>query len=356
MKTQSEDRTSKAFRAYVSEPITRCPPREKGRIRSLVLKLEETLAKPPYQTRLYIPSLVTSPEVRGQMTAEHVYLLDRIRVVESDFMIVIADHTSFGIGGEVEMATSLGKPVIIFSRAEKLSRFLLGTPSNASRHFGLGDYLRYRDWRDLKPRLLPLVEKVLAELEPSRHSGIPFFDVGKQVRAVRKGRQMSIEDLAAKTGLRPGQLRLLEKPLEIMRRELKAYEAGDQAIDLGLIDFTPHQLEELANIGLPALHRLIVALEVPLATLLGENPGRESKGPQRIAASRKARLAEIRTHQLRLKAATYHISFREYQALEKLLIDTFLDQHPLAADRSLQVIDEKEFLDALAKVRVTPLH
>jgi hypothetical protein len=37
------------------------------------------------------------------MTAEHVYLLDRIRVVESDFMLVVADHASFGIGGEVEL-------------------------------------------------------------------------------------------------------------------------------------------------------------------------------------------------------------------------------------------------------------
>lgn len=67
------------------------------------------------------------------MTPEHVYLLDRIRVVEADYMIVIADHTSFGVGGEVEIATSLGKPVVIISREEKLSRFLTGTPANAVR-------------------------------------------------------------------------------------------------------------------------------------------------------------------------------------------------------------------------------
>lgn len=52
-------------RAYVSEPITRCPPREKGRIRTLISKMRDCLAGPPFATRLYVPSEITSPEVAG---------------------------------------------------------------------------------------------------------------------------------------------------------------------------------------------------------------------------------------------------------------------------------------------------
>ncbi|MDJ0836412.1 MAG: helix-turn-helix transcriptional regulator [Acidobacteriota bacterium] len=341
--------------AYVSEPITRCPPREKGRIRNLVEKMGKALADPPFHTRLYIPSLVTSPEVRDTMTAEHVYLLDRIRVVESNFMLVCADHTSFGIGGEVEMATSLGKPIIIFSREETLSRFLVGTPSNAVKaHLGKY-YIQYREWRDLKPQIFEMVEKVLTELEnATSSSGIPFTDVGKQLRKWRTKRKMSIEELADTTGLRPEHLTLLEKPFDTIREELAEYEDSD--IDLGKIDFTQQQIEELSNIGLPALHKLAVALEVTLGTLLGETGG--VGGASKVAQTQRRRVREIREENLQRRAAQFDITFRQYEALHKMLVDDILDQFAGTArerSRSLQIIGEKEFVDALAAIRNTRL-
>ena len=344
------------YLAYVSEPITRCPPREKGRISNLVKKIQEALAQPPYGTRLYIPSLVTSPGVRSKMRAEDVYLLDRIRVVESDFMLVVADHTSFGIGGEVEMATSLGKPVIIFSRSKELSRFLIGTPSNAVRALeGRGDYyLPYRDWRDLKLRLLPLVEKVIEELKPSKHGGIPLCDVGKQIRETRRNRQMSIESLAQKTGLRPSQLEMLEKPFEVVQKELAAYRK-DEDINLGAISFTPHQVEELANIGLPALHKIAVALEVPISSILGGGQA-SIKGAAKLAEAQRRRISELRTENLMHRAAQYDVTFREYQKLHDQLVKKFLANFiktSASKAKDLQVIQQKDFIDALAQVRGT---
>ena len=343
------------YLAYVSEPITRCPPREKGRIRNLIEKMSREMAEEPFLTQLYIPSMVTSPEVRDEMTAEHVYLLDRIRVVESDFMLVVADHASFGIGGEVEMATSLGKPVIIFSRDDTLSRFLVGTPANASRaHNGLS-YLKYREWRDLKPKLFEVVEKVLAELQPALRGGIPFVDVGKQLSKLLRKRKMSVEDLAASTGLRPRHLTLLEKPFDVIREELAAYEDAD--IDLGAIDFTPHQIEELANFGLPALHKLAVALEVSVSTLLGDQ-GETIRGASGVAATQRRRLREIRTEGLNRRAAQYDVTYREYETLKQHLVDEVVDGFvgaSLDRARNLQIVDRKEFLDALANVRGTVL-
>ena len=341
--------TNPKNRAYVSEPITRCPPREKGRIRTLVTKMSEALAE-TFGTELYIPSLVTSPEVRDTMTAEHVYLLDRIRVVESDFMLVCADHTSFGIGGEVEMASSLSKPIIIFSRDETLSRFLVGTPCNVVRDFYDEPYIRYRDWRELKTKLFPLIEKVLADLEPAKRSGIPHTDVGKQLRKWREKRGRRIAELADLTGLRPEHLTLLEKPFEVIRSELAAYEDTD--IDLGKIDFTPHQIEELANIGLPALHKLAVALECSLAELLGES-GTGAAGAARLAKKQENRLREIRTEQLARRAAQFDITYRQYQVLSVKLVDEVVDRFagsPRGRARELQVIGEKELLDALADI------
>jgi len=338
-------------RAYVSEPITRCPPREKGRIRTLVSKMQDALAEEPFWTDLYIPSLVTSPEVRDTMTAEHVYLLDRIRVVESDFMLVCADHTSFGIGGEVEMASSLGKPIIIFSREDTLSRFLVGTPCNAARaHLGR-HYLSYRDWRDLKPQLFDLIEKVLKDLEPARRVGIPHTDVGKQLRNWRKKRKLSVEELAATTGLRPEHLTLLEKPFEVIRSELAEYQDTD--IDLGKIDFTPMQVEELANIGLPALHKLAVALECTITQLLGE-PSKGMGGASKVAENQRERLREVRTEHLQRRAQQFDVTFRQYEALKKTLVDAVVDSFsgaPRGRARELQIIGEREFLDALAALR-----
>ena len=350
---QSDPGQETRYMAYVSEPITRCPPREKGRIKNLVQKLSHTLAGPPFETRLYIPSLVTSPGVRTKMMPEHVYLLDRIRVVESDYMLVAADHTSFGIGGEVEMATSLGKPVVIFSREAVLSRFLVGTPSNLVHALGQKSYfIQYREWRDLWPQLRPVLDAVTAVLhEPRVHSQV-FRNVGQKVRELRLRRGFSIEALAARTGLRPAQLRILEKPFEEIRRELAAYQdVGD--LDLAAINLMPHQLEQLTNIGLAALESLAIALEVTVGNLIGEVGGR-SKGPSREAKDRVSQLEAARLASLESRAAQYDVTFREFERVRALLVDQKMEHLGGARGsvrRRHESISEQEFLDALQQVR-----
>ncbi len=338
-------------KAYISEPITRCPPREKGRIRTLVGKISETLRDEPFLTECYIPSLVTSPEVRAHMRPEHVYLLDRIRVVESDLMLVAADHTSFGIGGEVEMATSLGKPVIIFSRAKRLSRFLTGTPANVAAEAGENGYLRYRDWRDLKPRLLPLVERAFDRSEPMRH--LTFWDVGARVRHLRNRRKMTVETLSERTGIGVPQLRLLEKSIDELRAELEAYDDQDD-MDLGAINLTPFQVEQVANISLPTLHRLATALEAHVTELLGEGaPTQPAKSAAREAETWRQLLAKARAESLKARAAQYDVTFREYEHLRAELVDAFIQGQPIHAKRNavLQTVLEQDFIHALSKLR-----
>ena len=343
-------------KAYVSEPITRCPPREKGRIKTLIGKMRESLAQAPYMTHLYVPSEITSPEVRGNMTPEHVYLLDRIRVVEADYMIVIADHTSFGVGGEVEIATALGKPVVIISREEKLSRFLTGTPANVVR--ALDDenfYFHYRDWRDLKPRLLPVVKRILDEPSSKTRLETPFWDVGKQLRKIRREQGLTVEQVAERSGLRVPHLLFLEKSLDEIRVELEVYQDPDR-LDFGPINMAPYQLEQLTNIGLPVLHRLAVALDVSPARLMGDTSAAPvpRKGPKRETRTKIKRIEDGRVSSLKGRAAQYDVTFREYERLREILVTRFIEElehHNKKPSQRQQVIHEKEFLDALSDVR-----
>lgn len=340
--------------AYISEPITRCPPREKGRLKNLVTKIAQAIEAPPYATRLYIPSLVTAPEIRGQMLPEHVYLLDRIRVVEADYMLVAADHTSFGIGGEVEMATSLGKPVIIFSRDQKLSRFLIGTPANVVHGRDPHQYyLKYRDWRDLKGPLLETIESLLPDLQAPRAPGLSFQDIGQRIKVLRTQRNMTREMLANRAGLRPAQLSLLEQPFDVIRKELEAYH-NEADLDLGSIQLTPHQLEQLTHVSIAALNRLADVLGISLVDLIRDSgSSRSAKGPGKQGDNRASHLRKLREASLKVRAAQFDITFREYERLYQSLVETYLvTPGKYRQDSSNpRVISEKEFMDALAQAR-----
>lgn len=338
------------YRAYLSEPITRCPKREKGRIRTLVQKITDALKVTPYDTSVYVPSLVTSPEKRAHMTPEHVYLLDRLRIVEADYVLVVADHTSFGIGGEVELATSLGKPVIFFSRAEKLSRFLIGTPVNINRvRFEGRHFIRYRDWRDLKASLLPLIEDVLNTLDRSEAMHIPHWDIGQRLKSLRLRRELSHEELADRAGLLPQQLRLWEMSLDEVRTEFDHYQS-DQASEIGEIQLNFRQIEQLANPGLDALHRLCFTLDVGIAELVGETADQvPAQGPAKIAGAFQRQVRSARLESLALRAEQFDITFREFTELKRILIEE--PQQLSYAGKTLNHLPEGEFLDALRSIR-----
>ncbi|PIE90602.1 MAG: hypothetical protein CR997_05005 [Acidobacteria bacterium] len=357
-----KDIQNHTFRAYLSEPITRCPVREKGRIQRLVAQLQSALKEPPYSTQLYIPSLISDPTVRTHLTPEHVYLLDRIRIVEADYLLVLADHTSFGVGGEVEMATNLGKPIIIFSREKKLSRFLLGTPANAHM-VHLKDkesndetnpyYIQYTNWRDLKTPLLRLVRQVIqSPVLKNRH--LPFWDVSSNLKEARKAKGWSKEILAAKAGILLPQLILWEKSLEEIVSELQAYQQAGQ-LDLDPIELNSSQLELLTNPSLNALHKLSFALGISMNDLLGDETELiKEKGPSRINRQLKTQLIRSREEVLEQRAFQFDVTFREYKALRTIFIANFietLDHTMLSSAHKLDRIDEQRFHEQLQKLR-----
>lgn len=343
------------FRAYVSEPITRCSKREKGRIKTLVRRMAEFLTQPPFETSLYIPSLVTAPEIRSQMWEEDVYLLDRIRVVQADYLLVVADETSFGIGGEVELASALGKPVVFMSRADRLSRFMLGVSGNAVKaHVGV-PYLRYREWRDLKPQLIEVLPPILESVAMVETNELPLWDFGHHLKRWREQRGLSVETLARRSGLASAQIRAFEMSMEEIRRRLSVYEDEMGTLGLSQIQLTPRQREQLLNPGLDALHRLADALNVPLAQLVGE-PERimMRKGPARVSQGLKAQVKENRLDSLSLKAEQFDLTYREFLALKSRLVDEFAENAPdgfWQSHRKVYTISDEEVAACLASLR-----
>lgn len=51
------------------------------------------------------------------MKPEEIYVLDRWRIAESDFVVMNMDQPAFGVGEEAEMACSMGIPIIAFHYA-----------------------------------------------------------------------------------------------------------------------------------------------------------------------------------------------------------------------------------------------
>jgi hypothetical protein len=95
---------------------------------------------------------------------------------------------------------------------------------------------------------------------------------------------------------------------------------------------------------------------IVFAELIGDvkTPPAPLKGPRRETEDKLDRIAEARTASLKARAAQYDITFREYDKLHKELVEKFVDQlalHNRKIARKHQLIQEQEFLDALASVR-----
>ena len=103
------------YRAYMSSALTGFPsltPEDEVKTRNEVLKLNFDIQKilKSVNIELYLPQESSNPASSHDdgLNSDEVYLLDRWRVAESDFMILNADNLSFGVGQEMEIANSIG--------------------------------------------------------------------------------------------------------------------------------------------------------------------------------------------------------------------------------------------------------
>lgn len=83
----------------------------------------------PLNVSLYLPHKHSDPDHNADLEAETVHNIDRLKVTDSDFLIVCADIPSLGVGQELEIATQAGIPAIAYKhKTTRTSRMFLGNP------------------------------------------------------------------------------------------------------------------------------------------------------------------------------------------------------------------------------------
>lgn len=84
-----------------------------------------------YGVYVYQPRRFTDPLLHSSVDPVLVYLTDRRRVSDTDVLFVVVNKPSFGVGQEIEIAASYGRPVILLVRSGVIiSRMVTGSFSN----------------------------------------------------------------------------------------------------------------------------------------------------------------------------------------------------------------------------------
>ncbi|MEW6499149.1 MAG: protein kinase, partial [Cyanobacteriota bacterium] len=101
-----------------------------------------------YDVYAHQPRKATDPILNKDIEPRKVYHFDRKRVLDADLLIILANYASFGVGQEIEIASSFGTPTILIAREGiSISRMVLGSFLNL-----VGD-IRYSSPEDLEKKL-----------------------------------------------------------------------------------------------------------------------------------------------------------------------------------------------------------
>lgn len=271
------------WHAYMSSALTISDAKERDRIKYVNEIVADALKKTG--TFVYLPQLYSDPSRGDKMRPEEIYILDRWRIAESDFVIMNLDLPSFGVGQEAEIACAAGIPIIAFHYAgSQVSRIIRGVPALFS-----GDaadrpseqVVVYSDqigYSDLLDRLVAAVQRVQGKLRTQREFPLPRFS--ELLAAVMRSRGWTVEDLAREAGFTEpfvGSLLQDYKSVENMLAPYGILEAK------GLRKIHDNKF---LNPGLWVLQRLASALGVSLSALIGEPQTERIWHEPLIAASR----------------------------------------------------------------------
>lgn len=253
------------FRAYMSSGLTNVPEDKIGGLERL---LEQLFIEVFYPLRifLYLPHIWSNPLHSTDMSAEDVHILDRIRIAESDFLVLCADYPSFGAGQEFEIAQAMGLRTIVFRHATtRVSRMLLGghtihVPSGDNRPAS-ETILTYTSDIDLKAQLGSRVQELREHLPEFQTDDSTRRGLSATLRHHMLGR--SVDELASETGMSPAFIRHVMSNPETLTTVLKRHK---------LPQFTSADVTKYVNPGLWVLLKLCRALNLTWEDLLGHIP------------------------------------------------------------------------------------
>jgi transcriptional regulator with XRE-family HTH domain len=288
-----ESREHFGWQAYLSSALTIQDSLTRERIKKQNLRVKEWLEESA-DAFVYLPQMYSDPSRDADMSPEEIYVLDRWRIAESDFVLANLDLPAFGVGQEVEMACQLGLPIVAYHHtALRPSRIVRGIPvifvgdglGVPSRHV-----IEYReeDYSDLKAALIAAVQQVQRTITPQSEapSGAPTFS--SQLRKAVNNRGLGIEELAHRTGFSKAFIEQLLRDQSEVQSMLEPYEILQKCRMRGI------PLDRFTNPGLWVLRQLAEVLECSVGDLIGEvQLDREWIEPLILAGERGVSLGEF---------------------------------------------------------------
>jgi len=259
------------WRAYMSSGLTNLKDDQAPLMKATLEKLYMEVFE-PLNVFLYLPHLWSDPGHNHTMDAESVHALDRLRIAESDFLVLCADYPSFGAGQEFEIAQAMGLQTIVFHRRmidnQKVivSRMLRGGPGirvpvGSASESPSESVIVYNDEEELCSRLRDRVNELINNIshEPRATSDVAFPD---RLRSLLKKRHLSVEELATRAHLSVAFVEFLVSSDEHLKSILKRWRLPDFE--------APLSLDKYVNPGFWIVHRISDALNCTADELIGE--------------------------------------------------------------------------------------
>jgi DNA-binding Xre family transcriptional regulator len=252
------------FRAYLSSGLTNLTDTQRN---LLLNELEDLYIEVfhPMDIFLYLPHLWSDPGHNSQMTPAHVHILDRLRIAESDFLVLCADYPSFGAGQEFEIAQATGLRILLYHKeGERVSRMILGgaglqggqeSPTSPQTPI----IVRYSDFHDLKQQLKVRASELRGQLRgESATQKVPDFSA--RLKKVMMQRGVTSAELAEATGFTPQFVQFLLSSNIELKRVLERWDLPQFPIELDITKYI--------NPGLWVIRMLCRAMNVETSELV----------------------------------------------------------------------------------------
>jgi hypothetical protein len=265
----SDRRDSFAWQAYLSSALTLQNAEAKDRIKALNSLIKGWL-EDATDSFVYLPQEYSDPSRGDKMRPEEIYILDRWRIAESDFIVMNLDTPSFGVGQEAEIACSMGIPIVAFHyKSNQVSRIIKGIPAlfidegTTQPSQGVIAYEDLQHYSDLKAELIASVQRLQKSLNPvpSSQTG-PSFSTRLKT-AIQKSRK-SVSDVAKAAGFTEAFLKSLLQDYKYIESIFEPYEL------LKLCRLRNIPEDRYLNPGLWVLKKLANTLNVRISALVGE--------------------------------------------------------------------------------------
>jgi hypothetical protein len=271
--TNNDDSSRENFRwqSYMSSALTLVDQKISDQMQNLNSEIKHWL-QGETDTFVYLPQDYSAPGHGSSMKPHEVYVLDRWRIAESDFIIMNFDIASFGVGQEAEIACSMGIPIIAFHyESYSVSRMIKGLPAIFGSEFhnspeeGIITYKDTKGYEDLKGKLLAKVREIQQTILPVSTNVIPIKSFSQRLKdAIRKAGKTT-EEVSKETGLTKTFLELLQKDYASLKGMFQEYENVKNSI------WRPIPIERFANPGLDVLRRLSKSVNLTIGQLIGED-------------------------------------------------------------------------------------